>query len=528
MRWIVVCTLLIVASLTLAGPRGVLTEPEHVRGPVHGSGSLLDLLPDSTLAAAEIHDVGRRWSALRGVPAIAAFQNRLFYGSGLEPDDLPLLTGNRAALALVPACSGRTVIPIAVLRPPDLDRAEAILDVRAGARPDRGATWCRVRGRNALWVGPANAMRDVEAIALGDGTSLSSLLPTEEAAGRLPAGGLVRGWINPVAVRRFLRDATAGTRPAVVELLTAAVAAELDAVRWIGFRRDVVAGNLVADAVVTYDRAKLPVPVARIFNPGASSPPLPAELPEDVVYIAAFRPEAQACLSWLRFLEASDARGPFRNLDFWIDEFEEHSGLSLEQDLLGALGEHAWELLLESREGEAVQWAAVFEAVDAKRVEATLSALHDWAAEHAWVRSFGLAWMRSHKLEHDGKVVHATRIGTLLGELSGPAFAATDAYVIVGLGDRAVRAALDLVSGGSPSGRPERGMEPLPHASVVLRGPALARTLEAFVGADSGAMAAVMEFLARIETVSASVTYETDGLRMHAEAVLAPDVGACR
>jgi len=491
-----------------------------VPAPEPATGSLLDLLPESTLLAVEIHDAARRWSSLRDLPAIAGLQNRLLHGSGLEPDDLPLLAGNRAVVALVPTRDGRSVIPVAVLSPADPDRAQALMDVRAGARPDGEAAWCRVRGRNALWVGPANAAGDVAAVARGDGTSLGPLLPVAEAAKRLPDGGLARGWVNPDAVRRYLRRMVPGTHPEVIELAAAAFAAELDAARWIAFRRDLVDGRLVTDAVLVYDRAKLPVQVARVFDPGASAPSLPANLPGDVVLAAAFRLEPEACVPWLRFLAEADPRGPFRNLDFWIEEFEEFSGLSVQNDLFGNLGEHGWEILLESWDGEALQWAAVFEAKDNERVQAVLLALRDWSADQAWGRSFGLARLSPRVYDHDGTEVHATRIRTLLGELSGPAFAATGDHIVIGLGDRAVGRALNLVRFGYFG--PEQGdaTAPTAHASMIVRGPGLARTLETLVDSDSRLFEAVVEFLYSVPEASAQTWYETDGLRVHGELVL--------
>ena len=517
MKWVLACTLLIVTILPSAGPSSLPASGETDIGPEREVGSLLALLPDSTLVAAELHDLDRRWSEIRAVPAVAAFQNRLLDGSGLEPDDLPILTGNRAALALVPIRGGRTAIPIAVLRPTDLDRAEAILDVRAGAPSEVGAAWCRVRARSALWVGPANAADELDAVARGNGTSLGSLLPAAEAAKRLPEGGLVRGWVNPEAARDYFRGMPERTLPDVGQWIAAAAAAKMDATRWIAFRRDILGNRLVTDGFIAYDLEKLPAPVARVLVPDASQPPPPSSIPDDVVLAASFRTEADACLPWLRFLGQADRRGPFRNLEFWIEEFQEQSGLSLQRELFGSLDEHAWELLLESRGKEGVQWAAVFEASDPRRIEATLLALRDWLAGHASARSLGLARLRPKDYRHHGTLVHGSRIATLLGGLTGPAFAATDEHVVVGIGDRAVFTALDLVSADGFSAEPVPDTDPPAHASFVVRGPSLARSLARFFKADTKAMTAVKEFLVRIREASVHVRYEKDGLRVHGE-----------
>jgi hypothetical protein len=520
MRSIVVCALFVMATLLAVGAPELNAEPAPGSAAAVSSGSLLDLLPESTLVAVELHDVSRRWSTLRAIPAIAGFQDRLLHGSGLEPDDLPRLVGDRAALALVATRGGRTIIPVAVLRPPDTERAEAILDVRAGARSSDGPAWCRVNGRGLLWVGPASAAGDVEAIARGDGTSLSPLLPLAEAERRLPAGGLVRGWVNPQAARRYLQGLAPGTLPAPLELISFALAAELDAARWIGFRRDFVGGRLVTDAVISIDRGKLPAEVATIFDPQASTPLLPKGLPEDLVYATAYRLEAQAWLPWMRFLQESDPRGPFRNFDFWVGEFEAQSGLSVEHDLIGALGEHAWEIMLESRDGDSLQWAMVLEASDAKQFEATLLELVDWSAAHAGVRTLGLARVRLDDLELGGWRMHALKINTFLGELSGPAFTTTADHAVVGLGDRAVRAALELIDKRAFVRRSYGEGADAAHMSTVLHGPALARTMESLFSTDCPLVAALTELLSRLGEASFRVDYESDGLRVHGEVEL--------
>jgi hypothetical protein len=405
------------------------------------------------------------------------------------------------------------VIPIAVLSPTDPGRARALLDVRAGALPDGQAAWCLEHGRNALWVGPASAAGDVATAAQGSGTGLGSLLPLAEAAGRLPEGGLARGWVNPEAVRRFLRGQAPGTNPRLTELIAAATAAELDAVRWVAFRRDIVQGRIVTDAVFVYDRAKLPAPVARVFDPGASAPPLPSSLPADVAFAAAYRIEPEACLPFLRFIAEADPRGPFRNLMFWIDEFEEYSGKSLADDLFGSLGEHAFEFVLESREGESLQWAGVYQATDPRKVEEVLVALRDWTADQAWGRSLGFSRIHPRAYVHEGVELRATTIKTLLGELPGPAFAAVGDHVVIGLGDRAVRTALDLAR--ADTGAPGNG-----HGTFTVRGPALAHTLENLLDGDSIWVEAVTEFLSGVPEGTARITYEVDGIRIHGEIVL--------
>ena len=558
MKRLVLAVLLVVAPLVVGGlgRSPAAPEPAAVSPVEQAAGSLLDLLPDSSLVAVEVRDVARRWSALRRIPILAELQDRILEGSGLEPDDLPVLAGNRAALALVPAPEGRGVIPVAVLRPADLDRAEAILDLRAGARPEGDAVWCRVRDRNALWVGPASAAGEVAAVARGDGTSLGPLLPVAEAAARIPDGGLARGWIHPAGVRRYLRAVEPGTRPAPVEMIASALAAELDAVRWIAFRRDVVDGRIVTDAALVYDRAKLPEAVAAVFDPGATAPRLPRPLPEGVVMAAAWRPEPGACLPWLRFVAAADSKGPFRNLDFWIEEFEERSGKSLDRDLFGELGEHAWTLLLDggdtwqgsgtafwtrgkdmvgacNRLGVDIMTGApvsVFEAADARRVEDTALELREWVAGHLRVRSLGLVAPEFHDTSYAGTVIHNVRVRTALGTLEGSSIAAVDGFLVVGVGERGVRVALDLIAAGrfDRESLVATDAYDASHASVIVRMRELAGVLARHgrdtgeVDAPGGLASTVTAVLGGIPEARIRIRYAPDGLDLHGELPLTP------
>lgn len=529
MKRLILAAMLLLGPLVVGGlgrtPAGFAPSP----APEGNADALLDLLPDSSLVAVEIRDLERRWSALRSIPILAEVQDRILVGSGLEPDDLPILAGNRAAVALVPAPEGRGVVPVAVLRPDDLDRAEAILDRRAGARRASGAAWCRVRDRGALWVGPSSAAGDVAAIARGDGTSLGPLLPFDEAAARLPAGGLARGWIHPAGVRRFLREAAPGTRAAPAELIAAALAAELDAARWIAFRRDVTGGRIVTDAALVYDRSKLPEAVARVFDPGAPASRLPEALPPDVVLAAAWRPEPEACLPWLRFLEAADDRGPFRNLDFWIEEFEERSGRNLERDLFGELGDHAWTLVLD--EGDSgLGPVTVFEVRDARRVEATVLDLRDWLADYVGAQTMGLANPVFERSHHRGVVIHDTRFRSVLGSLTVSSVATSGTYLVVGVDGRGVRTALDLIAEGrfDRTGSVAFETGPRAHLEMVVRGPALAGALARSGGETEGdpsglrggPLAAAIRLLEGVPEATVRVRYTPDGLDVHGEVPL--------
>jgi hypothetical protein len=500
---------------------------------------MIDLLPESTILAVEIRDTAERWSEIRSVPAISRFLDRLLTGSGLDANDLPRLAGNAAIAALVPSADGRWFIPVVLLRPPHLAEAEEILG--SVALPlGGGRSPALHRGRGALWVGPSEASDRLEQIARGDGTSPRQSVEIDEIGRRLPAGGIVRGWVNPGALGTLLRRHVEGVHPVLIEILRSFATAELDTIRFIGFRRELTADGLVADAVIGFDASALPYEVARALRSSPQSSLLhPPSLPPGTLLASSFGTEADACLAWLRYVAASDRRGPLRNLDFWMEEFWERTGLDLGRDLFGALGEQGWFFLMEGETSHTLRAVAIFETQDSGRIEETLLELRAWLMEHLRGRTLGSVLPRTRDTSWNGRTLHGLTFWTPFAELPGPAFLVTDGHLVAGTGERALRAGLTLlktkeawlrapdVASPAPAAlRASAGERGHPVASPVREhtrvvGPAMARWIEALLeSASSGSgppvLSAAAGLLTEIGTISMDVWYEEDAVRIRA------------
>jgi hypothetical protein len=513
--------ILISASLLalLLSPNGLAPVPAvsaSPSDPTNGAAALIDLLPESTVLGVEIRDLAERWPEIRAVPAISRFLDRLMTDRSLEPDDLPRLAGNAAIVALVPAGDARSLIPVALLRPPHPEQAEEILS--------RSAPLEVLRGRGALWVGPPNVSDRLERIAAGDGTSARRSLVMDEAYRRLPDRGLIRGWVNPGALRTLLSRHVEGVRPLLVEIVRSFVTAELDTIRFIGFRRELNADGVITDGVIGIDASALPGEVVQALNATPESELLlPSPLPPGTLLASSFRTEAEACLGWLRYVAASDPRGPLRNLDFWMDEFRERTRLDLERDLFGALGEQGSFLLLEGDTSEIVQAVAILETKDPGRLEETLLDLRAWLMEQIQGRTLGLVLPRIRDASLNGWTLHDLTFWTPLAQLPGPVFLVTDEHLVVGTGEPALRAGLNLLQSrdvwkratGEDAGAVSRSR--LEH--VRLLGPAMARWIEARAGSWGPAhvrhlASAMTGLLAESHRISMDVWYEEDAVRI--------------
>ena len=315
---------------------------------------LIDLLPESTVAAIEVRNLASRWEEIRDLDAVAQMQDRLLPAVGMNVDDLPRIVGDEAMLALATSADGKRIVPLALLRPPGINTASNWIRSRPGV--------VLHREDDTLWVARVADARELERLARSNGYGPD--LHVREVAAQLPDGGLVRGWIDPDALRRLLLDRVPGVWPVALDLLSASVAAELEAVRFAGFRRDLQPSGVVTDAVVAYEPEVLPAEVAA----GLAAPPgpavLPAALPPGVAAMLSFRTQNDATLPWLRFVADSDSRGPLRNLGFWIDEIEERTGLDLERDLLDPMGERGWLALLDGGSTGSWGWVAMIESED--------------------------------------------------------------------------------------------------------------------------------------------------------------------
>ncbi|KPJ83975.1 MAG: hypothetical protein AMS18_17050 [Gemmatimonas sp. SG8_17] len=520
-KTVIVVVLVVILSLLVACSADAPSTPYYEARSGTASAPLPFLLPQSTLLAVEIRDLTARWSEIRAIRPIAELQDRMLAGSGLAAADLPLLLGDRAVFALVSG-SDRLFLPLALLRPPDAGQAEALLDSLKPA-------WTVVRARDALWIGPENVADELETVALGDGTSLAQVVPMDEVDSRLPPGGLVRGWVNPRAVRQLLRVRLGRQWSAAWNLVAGLISAELEVVRWIGFRRDLAQGRVITDAMAVYDVRALPRELARLFDPGASSPQLPSLLPDDAAIAAAFRPEAQGYLPWLQYVAAREARGPLRNLDFWIDEFEQRYDMSLEHDLFGTIGPHGWLVVFENGAGEPPGWVVVLESSNAYQAEATILALLSWSAEYAALRTLGLATPRVQDGTVSGRLTHDVVVRTPVGRLAGPSFTTVDGYLVVGVGEHAIQTGLALIDGRAFPTAEATGTGAQAHASLQLRGPALARLpcslpgAVTAVGEEFDLAGAVADLIAAISDASTRLWYEVDGIRLHAVILLSQD-----
>ncbi|MGD8868579.1 MAG: hypothetical protein PVI01_13155, partial [Gemmatimonadales bacterium] len=234
-------------------------EDAHQPGPAElqvqsASEDLMELLPASTLAAVEFLGLDSRWNELRAIPALAGLQDRVLGELGLDAEDVPAICGSRTVVALVSDETGHRVVPLAVLDP-----ASSSVALQRLATSE---TLFAVQGRGALWVGPADRERLVERVAAGDGTSLRQAVDIESLAEHLPAGGLARVVINPRAVALWLRAWAEYHGASLARPLAQLLAADLEAVEVLGFRRDFVNGQLLTDAWVGIDREIVPASVA--------------------------------------------------------------------------------------------------------------------------------------------------------------------------------------------------------------------------------------------------------------------------
>ncbi len=154
--------------------------------------ALRDLIPASALLAVEVRDLDRRRGEVRSLPAIANLQDAVLPGAGIMPDLLPRLFGSRGVVFLASSPRPPSLMPVAILRPPDMPSAEPTL---------RGLqTIALVRARDALWLGPAGSEGRLTELAEGGNIRLADVLPFAEIDRRLPPAGLVSGWVNPAAI----------------------------------------------------------------------------------------------------------------------------------------------------------------------------------------------------------------------------------------------------------------------------------------------------------------------------------------
>jgi hypothetical protein len=337
---------------------------------------------------------------------------------------------------------------------------------------------------------------------------------------RLLPGGLVRGWINPRGLREFLGRDTDGVRPVSIEILRSFATAGLEAIRFAGFRREIEAGGIITETVIGLDPAVLPREVARALR---STPEpslyLPSPLPEGTVVVSSFRTEPEACLAWLLPVCANDPRGPLRQLEFWLDEIEDRSGIDPGRDLAGSLGDRGWFLLLGGDTTETVRAVAILEARDPLRAEETLLALRGWMIEHVRGRTLGGIRPRIRDEAMNGWTLRGVSIRTPFAELSGPAFLATDEHLVIGTDRTALEAGLRLLETREAWNPISADMPGSAIEHIRIDGPATARWLESFVIMDGPAhghrlASAVIRLLAVTTGITADIWTEEDAVSL--------------
>lgn len=351
----------------------------------------------------------------------------------------------------------------------------------------------------------------------------------DEVEARLPQGGLVRGWLNPVACNQLLHDSRVDSLPAPLRWAAAALSAELSAVRFAAFRRDFADGELETDGIIAYDPARLPPQLLRSLDPDAAPALFPVEVPSNAVAVVAFHPEAQACIPWLRNLAASDPRGPLRNLAFWLDEFQRRYRRDLDRDLFSSLGEHGWLLALDLEGGGAPELAAVVEIREESVLAATLRDLVSWVSEQLWIDTFGTIIPRPWSDAGQGQVIYGTTLRAPFSETPGPRFQISGRYLL--LGDRPeTLAAARAFAGSLPRNASlcgATGRDTPVHGSVWVKGVEIGRVLAAGFHAAApdpgGCLSATADSMAAgLESLRADWQYEPDAVRLHGHLRFAP------
>ncbi|UCC73882.1 MAG: hypothetical protein JSV86_04795 [Gemmatimonadota bacterium] len=476
------------------------------------SGDLIALLPPSTVVAVEVRNLAGRWDELRAIPGLAGLQDRLLEKLGLDADDVPELAGERAVIAVVADGDARSLVPVAVLDPPSPEGALAFLGRANGLVAHEG--------RGAVWVGPTGRAGLVERIAAGNGTSLRQAVDFAALAERLPEGGLARAVVHPCALREHLGMWAEMRGSDAAGMLAALFRSDLEAVKVAGFRRDIVDGAIVTDAWVGFDTEVVPEAFTRALATPRGPAVLPADIPADVLLASSFRTEAEAGLAWLRTVAARDPRGPLRNFDFWVDEFEARTGRDVERDIVGALGERGLAFLFVGEDEGAIEFIAIFDAGDPARLEASLVDLRDWIAEQVWGRSLGLAMPRSWNAHEDNGAVYGLDLRSPFATLSGPVFQLANDHLVVATSRRSLRRGVLLVEGAESWNTPAwaLGEQGPPDEIVLIRTTVLARVLAAgavrYAGDDGWFLDAVGEFLDGAGDGHLRVRYEEGGLRV--------------
>jgi hypothetical protein len=285
---------------------------------------------------------------------------------------------------------------------------------------------------------------------------------------------LIHGRIDPEAMAAFLRGGVEGIDPPPLAIARSVYAGMLDNVRSIEFTRDIVSGSIIADGRIEMFPDRLPAELVQIFRTAPGSPPiLPSPLPRHVVMASSFRTEPAASLAWFNQIADSDPRGPLRNFEFWMDEFEERTGHNLEKDLVGALGERGWFFLLEGDRDHTLNAFGIFETRDEAVLDGILSELFSWIGDQTRGKTLGLV---SPRVNGNSMIFR-----TPFGEFPGPAYDIRDGHLLIGSSTEALASARKLLRTRN-SWQPALPAVPrtgqFANESIRISGPALARWVQ--------------------------------------------------
>lgn len=517
MRAIVTMFVMLALGVALAcddAPSPTPTTPSlHAK-----QGDVIALLPDRTLAVVEFHDLAARWEELRGIEPLARAQDRLLAGIGLDAEDVEEIAGGGLVLALVADPDWREVVPLAVLDPHSHERALA--------RLGRSGSLLGIERRGAVWVGAPGHTRLVQRISEGDGTSLRQVVDFTELDERLRQDALVRVTLNPPALVQMLRVRGKLAGSALTTGLAALLRAHLEAIETVGFTRDVAAGEIVTDGWVGFDPEAVPEAFRRMLETRRGTARLPGDLSADVLLAGSFRIDAEAGLAYLRSMAARDPRGPLRNLEFWIAEFEARSGRDVERDVVGALEDRSIAFVLEAEDGAGIEVVTILEARDPARLEAALVDLAGWLAEHVQGRSLGLTIPRLLDTESERGVVHGMRVWTPLGAVGGPAFQIVGDRLVLASSRRGLRRGLELAESAGSWSTPTWALDGVgaPDEIAWIRTPALAGALG--LGSDgkttygSSMLDAGFELLEASVEGRIAVRYEEYGVHLYGRLII--------
>jgi hypothetical protein len=393
----------------------------------------------------ELRNWSTEWEEIRACSTIRNMQDRLVQHLDLRATDIPILLNESAVIALLPGLRPDSVIPVTVLRPADTSLALSLPERLEGTSSHN---WVVVEDRGAVWLAPVAEPEWLQALARGDGTSLTPHLGLGEVKMHLGDGGLVQGWVNPMGLKGFLQEMTPGKLPGWMDAIVSCMRAEIEALIFAAFHRRLQGEDVVTEAVVGYDIEKLPPEIVDSLSPAAKAPPVPKFLPSETIFYAAFRTERQAWLPYLRYVAAQDPQGPFRNVDFWIAEFEERTGIDLQRRIKQGIGQFGWLALLEGGKSAPSHPLVILQSDDPAGANNLIEIFTEWSREQIRARSLGLVVPQVQRGSFGQTTYTRVDFWTPAAVYTGPIFAAFEGHILVGFDEESIQTAMEMVKDG--------------------------------------------------------------------------------